>query len=235
MKIKVGMKGAGMKNFRMSGWVLPMMVMALVAFPLHSSHAVAVLELTDGSTTVSVTDGGVGDSNPLAGAITYSGSFGNWIANVATGFTKPLFPSDKPHLDLNSVNLSSGGSSASTLTITFSDTGFVPGSNWNGFDSLIGGTTSGTVNFLSDFNDGSDQALASLGFGSGAFSGSDYSGSTPTGTFSLREVVNIIHGAGIQSTSFNAEVFAAPETGALFLFGSGLIGLVGYRRVRRMQ
>lgn len=26
-----------------------------------------------------------------------------------------------------------------------------------------------------------------------------------------------------------------PEAGALFLFGSGLIGLVGYRRVRRMQ
>jgi hypothetical protein len=28
---------------------------------------------------------------------------------------------------------------------------------------------------------------------------------------------------------------AVPEAGALFLFGTGLVGLVGYRRVRRMQ
>jgi len=29
--------------------------------------------------------------------------------------------------------------------------------------------------------------------------------------------------------------FITPEAGALLLFGTGLIGLVGYRRVRRMQ
>jgi hypothetical protein len=28
---------------------------------------------------------------------------------------------------------------------------------------------------------------------------------------------------------------SVPEAGALILFGTGLIGLVGYRRVRRMQ
>ena len=234
MNNKLGMKEAMMKKFRMSGWLLPMMVMALVAFPLHSSHAAAMLELTDGTTTVSVTDGGAGDINPLAGVITYSGSIGNWLLNVATGITKPVFPGDKPQLDLNSVNLSSSGASASNLTIAFSDTDFVP-AGWQGFNSQVGGTTSGTVNFLSAFNDGADHTLASLGFGGGAFSGSDYSASTPTGPFSLREVVNILHAAGIQSTSFNAEVFAAPEAGALLLFGTGLIGLVGYRRSRRMQ
>jgi PEP-CTERM motif len=31
------------------------------------------------------------------------------------------------------------------------------------------------------------------------------------------------------------DLFTVPEAGALFLFGSGLIGLVSYRRIRRMQ
>jgi hypothetical protein len=35
--------------------------------------------------------------------------------------------------------------------------------------------------------------------------------------------------------SVRAYAPALPEAGALFLFGTGLIGLVGYRRVRRMQ
>ncbi len=33
----------------------------------------------------------------------------------------------------------------------------------------------------------------------------------------------------------DVKVTGVPEAGALFLFGSGLIGLIGYRRVRRMQ
>ena len=157
------------------------------------------------------------------------------MRNVSTGITKPVFPSDKPHLDLNSVNISSNFFAPSTLTIAFADTDFHSSEDWTGFNSLIGGTTSGSVTFLSGFNDGSDQTLASLGFGSGAFSGSVYSADTPSDTFFLWEIVNIFHGTGVQNTSFNAEVFAAPEAGALLLFGTGLIGLVGYRRSRRMQ
>jgi choice-of-anchor C domain-containing protein len=33
----------------------------------------------------------------------------------------------------------------------------------------------------------------------------------------------------------DVKVTGVPEAGALFLFGTGLVGLVGYRRVRRMQ
>jgi len=105
------------------------------------------------------------------------------MRNVSTGITKPVFPSDKPHLDLNSVNISSNFFAPSTLTIAFADTDFHSSEDWTGFNSLIGGTTSGSVTFLSGFNDGSDQTLASLGFGSGAFSGSVYSADTPSDTF----------------------------------------------------
>jgi hypothetical protein len=38
-----------------------------------------------------------------------------------------------------------------------------------------------------------------------------------------------------RNNSIQAQVSFVPEAGALFLFGTGLVGLVGYRRVRRMQ
>ena len=31
------------------------------------------------------------------------------------------------------------------------------------------------------------------------------------------------------------DLFTVPEAGAFFLFGSGFIGLINYRRIRRMQ
>ena len=40
---------------------------------------------------------------------------------------------------------------------------------------------------------------------------------------------------GFYETSFSGSIASVPEAGALLLFGTGLIGLVGYRRVRRMQ
>ena len=36
-------------------------------------------------------------------------------------------------------------------------------------------------------------------------------------------------------TSYSGSLISVPEAGALLLFGTGLIGLVGYRRSRRMQ
>lgn len=44
------------------------------------------------------------------------------------------------------------------------------------------------------------------------------------------------NGGGLSHVSyFNGTTTRVPEAGALILFGSGLVGLVGYRRMRRMQ
>jgi hypothetical protein len=52
----------------------------------------------------------------------------------------------------------------------------------------------------------------------------------------FKPLENIVSEGGSTSYSITiANVLAVPEAGALLLFGTGLIGLVGYRRSRRMQ
>src|SRR3954471_15210385 len=114
-------------------------VIALVG----NATALPTLYLSDGVNSVTVVDGGVGDSSPLAGVVTFNGSIGlNWTLNVTTGVSKPMLGSAKqPWMDLNSVNATSKG--AGSLTIMLSDNGFGPASGK--LTSKIGGTTQGKV------------------------------------------------------------------------------------------
>ena len=105
------------------------------------------LSLNDGTTSVTIDDGGALDSNPLVGMITYIGPIGNWQASVTTGVSKPLIGGDaSAALDLNSVMVTSMG--AGQLTIGLMDTDFTlppqNGPQWL-LTSEFGGTTMGTI------------------------------------------------------------------------------------------
>lgn len=79
------------------------------------------LKLDDGTNSVTVQDGGAGDSNSTNGAVTWIRSLGVWTVNVSTGIGYPLFGSPSwPYLDLNSVNTSTA---PGTLTITLTQGG----------------------------------------------------------------------------------------------------------------
>ena len=89
--------------------------------------------------------------------------------------------------------------------------------------------TVGTANLSNIFYKGLDAELSALAKG-------------PTGAvlsfqfLPFKPLENIVSDGGTTSYSITiANVLAVPEAGALVLFGTGLIGLVGYRRVRRMQ
>ena len=117
-----------------------MAVLGVLGVGLTPAQAVPSLQLFDGTTTVTITDGGVGDANGAAGAITFIGSLGDWTLNVSTGASGPAPAPPYPHMDLNSLNSSATGSS--TLWIWFTDTGF---SSVPGLTGLIGGTLSSTA------------------------------------------------------------------------------------------
>jgi len=207
--------------------VVAVAVLALAAAPAWGTPL--TLTLTDGSNTVTVQDGGMGDSNGANGAVTWNGSLGVWSINVSTGVgSPPLGTLSWPILDLNSVNVSSG---AGTLTLLLTQGGFTspppPGFLFN-----IGGTTNGTVTAY---------ACAGVTLGNcedvqlGPFNPIAFSGSTsfpfadPDKDYQVGIKVVIQHNRATNS-SFDAEVQPVPEPGTYALIGAGLLGLGLLRR-----
>jgi hypothetical protein len=183
---------------------------------------------------VIVTDAGIGDSNPLAGAVTYIGSTPNWTLNVTTGLT-----SLPPYLDLNSVN--AFNATAGQLKISVWDTYNAPTPSWlSNFVASIGGTTQGTVDVTyTQYNantgpGGTVLSTVSDGtFGPRSFAGTvglPASVADIGGAFNLQIDVIIGHTSANQVTSFDAEISPVPVPAAAWLFGSAVVGLVGVGR-----
>jgi hypothetical protein len=206
-----------------------------VASLVASSAAASSIKISDGVNEVTIADGGVGDLNPIAGAVTFSGAVGLWIINVTTGITYPVLGSvTEPVMDFNDISvLSSGGG---TLTLWFSETGFGPTST--SVETSIGGTTGGTVSYQAFsgtalFEEGA--LLTTFTSNTLAFnntsSGTLASGAGP---YSLTQKVQLTHSAGGVS-SYNANLSVEPKPVpdggmTLSLLGLAMVGLAALRR-----
>src|SRR5262245_18482062 len=75
-----------------------------------AAHAAPTLSLSaDGAAPTFCADNASCDLNPVLGAVTYLGSVGAFQINVTTGLSKPLLTGGNPLMDLNTVNVVSGG------------------------------------------------------------------------------------------------------------------------------
>jgi hypothetical protein len=241
-------------GYRMKTWkflwagVLALAVSAFI--PLAQATPTVEMIVTDGTNSVTILDGGVGDLDPDAGGITFVGSVGNWTFNVDTGVSEPpgvdVAGPPFPHMDLNFQ--ATHTSSASTLYILFGVTDFTI-SPLNAIDMNIGGTSgvSNTVTYDAYFDTGNvlfgrtDTApsnvaqgqtsltatkIGELGpFGPGAFSGAieNVAGPGSIQPYSLTQLITITSGAGTNVSSGDAGLQAAPEPASILFLGSILL------------
>jgi len=202
-------------------------------------HAIATLQISDGSTTVSIADNAAGDTNPVVGAVTSLTPIGNFMIGVTTGLTMPVLGSPvMPTMDVNSVQVSIGN--GGTITIAFSEVNYGPlavGSNL--VSMAIGGVTGGSVSWDAYYDTGNTLFAQTSLIGSlGAFSGGAFAGTTAgqlgTGSpFSITSVMTINHGVGTKVSSFDAIIEPVPEPGTIMLLGTGVVGLILYGRRRK--
>jgi hypothetical protein len=203
---------------------------SMLAFAPMASQAALTLTLDDlstGGVDVIVFDNGAGDAFALADVITYIGAAGTFNINVSTGLgdsaTPALFG-----IDLNSVNTSLA---AGTLRLTLTETDLNYSTAGSGlFSGLIGGTTTGSVNWtlLVDDNNVGGYGVGSVAMSgataaAGAFSDSGASTLPVTDPFALTLVVDITHGASGGTTSFDFSG-SIPEPTSLALISLALLG-----------
>lgn len=201
-----------------------------------TSRADAILKLSDGTTTISVADGGIGDFRAETGVVGFTGSIGVFNIQITVGTTKPAVGSaTAPVLDLFNVSINSTGSGI--LTLEFTDHDFTTISPAMGVYANIGGTTGGTVGATVKGDDGNatfgGSTLITLGaFGPGAFSASSSSALVGfSGPYSLTLGAKIEHTGPQQVSSFDLEV-TVPEPSSLAFLGSA-VAILFLRRRRR--
>jgi hypothetical protein len=217
----------------------------LLGWAVPSAYAVAMLRLSDGVTTTTISDNGAGDLNPLLGVVTFSGGIGDFVVNVSTGITKPVIGSpNSPITDLNSIDVFLDGGSPNVLTVSFTDVDFTGPLGFATGIIEIGGTFAaigGSINYSAYLDNtntafGTGTLLAALGpFSPGAFSGTGGGNVSTVSPFSLTSVVTIAPTGTAAVASFDASIRIVPEPASLILIGSVLLaaGVLG-RKMRKV-
>jgi hypothetical protein len=216
----------------------------LSIFPA-ASHASLQIKLDDGvNAPILVIDNLTGDLSTVMGVNTMIQTFGNWTVNVVSSANLGG-TATSPMLSLTSFNIAYSGpgtAPTSPLKVFLTDTDYGPTSGL--FNIGIGGTQTGNATITSSFwydttNTAfglSNQIGTTQNFTSPSYSNDQFAagpGATIPSPYSLTIEADISNvPSGLFSTQFTSTLTAVPLPGALWLFGSGLLGVIASRRQR---
>jgi hypothetical protein len=163
---------------------------------------------------VVITDAGSGDSNGVAGAITWSGGIGTFFVNVTTALSKPALggvgSGSVGEIDLNSVNIIMVTPGA--LRITMEDNDFVAPANFSlDMVSAIGGAMNAPAGSSVNFTSGVtlDNSVPNLGAACGTPGGAPAGNCVSGG---LTPITGIPGAEPVVTESFGTGAFAANST-----------------------
>jgi hypothetical protein len=215
-----------MTNVAQAAFVLTVDDLSTAGLDVVVSDGLGIGATTASGLVTTVADGGIGPD----GAIFFNGGVGSFVVNVVTGVSDPIIGPGQ--MDLNSINVTGG--SSGTLVIGLTDTDYTGAAS--AYSTNFGGTTTGSVDFNFLYDAGNGEFGGTSFFNPGAASGGAFSGSSTDAViagspYSLTILAQISHSAGAgQISSFDAHLVPVPVPAAVWLFGSGLLGLAGIAR-----
>jgi len=135
--------------------ILVAAVGALLLFTATPAQAAFKLRISDGTTTITITDNDLNDLSGTTGAIAHTGSLGVFTFTLSSALSQPLPPNNQ-YLASMQLTVTFSSTGAGTLTVTMTDTNFNLSATPYRLDSQLGASGSG------GFNAGTDATYKSV-------------------------------------------------------------------------